>query len=350
MIMVEEKHPDYMWERYPYHQPEAVFSYPADEGRHDPLLKYRKEWWYINFHLTGKTTGVKYGAFISFFKTYPARIFSISDINSQKVYNNIKPGILNSKKNHLELSFISPYKNDYFFNKKEKNKLVPFQYKLNIGGKAKEEKKEMMQLNVDMHCIKPPMIVGNGLVDMGEGWSNYYCQTKIEASGTIKVHGITEPVEGYAWIDHQWGKFNTGLPNKRILWEWFSIKLDDFREIVVGDQWVMHSRKYIGTYTKGLNLFNADFTHEILENYKIKQLDYWYDKRSGRKFARSWRITEPSKDIDLTITSDCPDQAMHVIIDPIAFWEGSCSVSGTIEGKTVSGKAYVELSHSWEKD
>jgi len=119
---------------------------------------------------------------------------------------------------------------------------------------------------------------------------------------------------------------------------------------MAGDSWRKHSGEHCDTHHP-MNLFNADYSLELLEDYTITQLDYWTDPVSGRKFATQWRITEPSKQIDLTVAADYNDQVMCVKLGPVllrCFWEGSCSVSGTIEGTPVSGKAYVELTHSWE--
>lgn len=272
--------PEVNSKHYPYHPLESSYRFPRDEGRHDPIFKYPKEWWYINFHLIGKSTGTRYGAFVAFFKTAPARLFSISDISLQKMYNNIKFGILMTHTDKLDLTFLGPFKRDYFYNKYDGDELVPLQYKLIVSGKSKEEKKEKMELDVDMHCLKPPMVVGNGLVNLGKGWSYYYCETKIKAYGTITVHGTTEPVTGYAWTDHQWGNFNRIFSKNKVNWEWFSIKLDDLREIMVGDIWWPSNKEYCAGY--GLNLFNTNHTHEILNNYKITQLNFWEDKKAER--------------------------------------------------------------------
>ncbi len=117
---------------------------------------------------------------------------------------------------------------------------------------------------------------------------------------------------------------------------------------MVVDSW-WRNGEYYGSLYDGLNLINANYSLELLDNYTITPLDYWTDPVSGRKFATQWRIIEPSKQIDLTITADYNDQVMRwFAVFQRCFWEGSCSVSGTIEGTPVSGKAYVELTHSWE--
>ena len=406
------------WEHYPYNPGGTTISFPKDEGKHDPFLTYPVEWWYANFHLIGSNTGTEYGAFVAFFKSFQFRVFSISDLSEQKMYTNVRFGRIFASDEKLDLNFVcrndgivtlpvtyqstiplsQPVYNqavldvmeeqqisiddftieqsaqpigelgllrhEYWITKTEGGELLPFQYSLMVEGKAQEEDKEEMQLEVDMHCLKPPMIIGgDGLIELGDGYSYYYSQTKIDVTGTLKVHGITEQVTGYAWIDHQWGEFidddhdPIGLA---ISYEWFSIKLDDFREIMTGDTWRRDTGVKDESYSDGINLFNSDSSFELLENYTITQLDFWTDELSGKTFASKWQITEPSKPVDLIITTDIDSQMMHITKNPTllqiitkifpggCFWEGSCSATGTIGGVSVSGKAYVELTHFWE--
>lgn len=342
------------WKQYPYCPPGTSICFPKDEGVHTPINKYPKEWWYANFHLIGETTGNEYGAFVSFFKNSPIRIFSISDIDSQKMYSSVKLGRLITSEDKLDLSFISiitPLNRDRWYTKTDNENLVPFQYKLIVNGRSREDEM-MIKLDVDMNCTKPPLIAGgDGVINIGTGESYYYSLTKIEVTGNITVHGSTECVTGYAWIDHQWGNFNINVPHKKILWEWISIRLNNSREIMVGDTWQRDTKQYYGSFSDGLNLFNADNSLEVLEDYTITQLDFWTDKTSKRTFAIQWRITELSKQIDLIVTADYPDQVIHAALgrfNHLFLWEGTCSVEGTIEGENVNGKAYVESSQSWD--
>lgn len=357
--LITQQRPYYSWEHYPYCPAGTSISFPADEGKHDPFTKYPKEWWYANFHLTGCSTRTEYGAFVAFIKIAQNLFFSISDLNQKKIYSDTKFGILTAAKGELKLTLNGLSNKDYFYTKRMAGNPVPFQYKLIANGIDREQNNQVMRLDVDMHCLKPPMIAGgDGLVDIGNGWSYYYSQTKIKVSGSITVHGTTEDVTGYAWIDHQWGNFNL-FPRERVSWEWFSIKLDDFREIAVGDTWWDNTGERCGNFSDGLNLINANNVQEVLVDYTITPLDFWTDPISKRKFASKWRLTEPTKPIDLTINVDFNNQMMPTIgntstmkfiarIFPYSsFWEGYCSVSGTIGGVSVSGKAYAELIHSW---
>lgn len=361
-IFITQQYQYYNWEQYPYCPTGTSISFPADEGKHNPSLTYPGEFWYISSHLTGCTTGKDYGAFVAFFKHPQMLLFSISDLNQEKIYSDAKFGILNAAEGELNLTFNTLLNKDYIHTKRINGELVPFQYKLIVNGVDREQNNQEMKMDFDMHCTKPPMTIGeDGLVDIGNGWSYYYSQTKICVSGSITVDGTTENINGFAWIDHQWGNFNL-LPSERVSWEWFSIQLDDYSEIMVGDIWWQTNGEKCGSYSDGLNLLNANNIQELQEDYTITQLDFWTDPVSGRKFASKWQLTEPTKPINLTIEADFNNQMVPVFGNPSimkivtqlffnsCFWEGSCSVSGTIGGIPVTGKAYAELTHPWNNN
>lgn len=418
--------PKYIWKRYPYHPPGTNITFPYDEGAHD-ADEYPVEWWYANFHLVGQSTGNKYGSFIAFyeFKTdifdnFEIRFLSISDINENMTYTNVETGVLLAETDYLDLEFVysddyaqydvksfefsyqdtnMPYNNyniyegnkgglplngeqesykvddesmpffnsDHWYTKTDQyNNLLPFQYSLNVGGNSKQDG-QPIELSVDMDCLKQPLMVsGDGYVELGEeGWSFYYCQTKLNVTGTITVHGFEEEIVGEAWIDHQWGDFLIENPPPFgiiVTYEWFSLKLDDNREIVTGAIWdTITGEKINETLYDGLNLLNSDGSLEILEDYNITPTAFWNwtNGSTHRQFASQWNIIESSKSINLTVTPVYPNQVMYVTEDfPLielffsarAFWEGVCSISGTVANESVSGNAYVELTHSYDED
>ena len=360
------------------------------------------------------------------FENLEIRLFSISDLAEEETYTNSKVGTLVASTDHLDLEFIyfnecpeyithkvpinheeylmmtsietnesltssqsamgdrsesSPVQcinveniempnqliqTDSWHTKTNGDDLLPFQYNLSVGGRSHQDD-HPMQLIVDMDCIKRPLIVGgDGLIELGlgDGFTYYYCLTKLLVNGTITVHEVTEEVTGYAWIDHQWGDFanpNPPPPGLVVTYEWFSIKLNDDIEIMTGDTWDRITGEKINqSYAGGLNLLNCDGVLELLEDYTITPQGFWLDDY-GHLFASRWHITESTKPIDLIITPVYPDQMMYFhedlpIIQQIlaevmpgsCFWEGVCTVSGNISGSPVEGKAYVELTHFYE--
>jgi predicted secreted hydrolase len=253
---------------------------------------------------------------------------------------------------------------DHWYTKTDGNDLLPFQYTLVVGDIAQQDS-QPMSLTVDMDCLKQPLIAGgNGFLDLGlYGYSCYYSLTRLAVTGTITVHGITEAINGSAWIDHQWSYFLQepqppfGLP---LTYEWFSLQLDDNREIMVADTWDrITGEKIDQSFMGGLNLLNSDGSLELLDDYTITPLASWNDTTDHCIFSAGWNIIEPSKSIDLIVTPVFNDQVMRarenypvlqqifeMLFSGAFFWEGVCTVSGTIDGNSVNTKAYVELTHS----
>jgi predicted secreted hydrolase len=431
--------PPFVWKMYPYHPPGTVIMFPNDEGAHD-TYEYPIEWWYVNFHLIGQTTGNEYGSMVCYFQLHRAqhdnielRLFTISDIAEGQTYTNRKFGDLSASADHLDLIFApyddnnlnnldfnqyipsnnqavyalsktldtratsmsiqmmpwiadtpdiqstpafaddddngdggGPIQNDVWCTKTDGDDLRPFQYTLIVSGDAQQGDNQLMELSIDMDCVKPPLMVsGEGIVDLGNDSSYYYTLTKLAVEGTITVNGINEEVNGSAWIDHQWGNFINLDPTQppvglRVNWEWFSIKLNDYQEIMVGDLWDRAGNR-LGSYSGGLNLVNFNGFLELLDDYTITQLGYWQDPISQKVFSNQWNIIESSHLINLIITPYFDDQMMRFlenlppwaqqyiahVVPCTCFWEGACTVSGTINSSPVAGKAYVELTHTY---
>jgi len=420
------------WKSYPYLPAETDITFPYDEGMHD-IDENPIEWWYINLHLKGQSSGNNNGSFLAFYQIdFPdllpqLRVFSISDIDNEQSYTNVKIGTLSASEDYLNLEFIGrsddsvshqdsqettyskmglfgsdemmPAKVEtlncpisrlstdeiiqegrrdalpldegsleYWRTKTDEDGLVPFQYEIVMDGIAQEEGSELMQLDIDIDCIKKPLLVGgDGLIDIGDKNSYYYSLTKCVVSGTITIDDMTEPVVGEGWIDHQWGNYvdlnlpKVGLP---VLYEWFSIKVDNHGEILTGDCWWRDTGELINEpYADGLHWYHDNGILEILEDYTIEQLDFWTDEDlSDRTFAVEWQITEESREINLTIKACFDNQMMRAISEYHAiqfltyfvpgscFWEGACTVTGTIGGEQISGYAYAESTHSWEDE
>ena len=255
---------------------------------------------------------------------------------------------------------------DYWYTKYNNQGLLPFQYTLDVSGNSQQDSKPMA-LTVDMDCLKKPLIVGSdGLIYFEDyDFSYYYSLTRLLVTGKITVHGSTEEVSGYAWIDHQWGNFVNQNPppsGLTMTYEWFSIQLYDNQEIIVGDMWDRETGEKIDqSYTDGLNVVNSDGTSELLTEYTITPLTFWNDSNDQRFYSRQWHITESSRDIDLIVTPmffnqvmrfkenyELLQQILEELFPGACFWEGVCTVSGTIKGIPVNGKSYAELTHYYD--
>lgn len=110
--------------------------------------------------------------------------------------------------------------------------------------------------------------------------------------------------------------------------------------------------------TGGMNIVNSDGTANTIQDFLINTEETWYDHDTQNYFASEWHISESSESIDLTIVPLYSNQMMRpienhprlqeilaIIAPGSCFWEGVCSVTGSINNIPVNGRAYVELTH-----
>jgi predicted secreted hydrolase len=90
-----------------------------------------------------------------------------------------------------------------------------------------------VRLNLVARLNKPVTWHGrNGVIPMGHPdaqaqRSFYYSFTGMDVKGTLAIDGREVAVTGEGWLDRQWGHFS------ELGWEWFSLRLDDGREIML---------------------------------------------------------------------------------------------------------------------
>lgn len=338
-----------LWKHYPYSLPGSSIVMPYDEGRHDPPSTYPVEWWYVNWHLVAED-GCRYAGVCAFFKppiVAPGLVlFSVIDLDGGTFYSGARyPLVCSADDSYLNLDFGVPPLTDRWSNRECAGYLLPFEYHISMDW----VNDGIGWLELDVAGMKPPLPVsGDGYVEFGgNAWSYYYSHPRVEIIGRLHLPGfpaLGKRVQGYGWVDHQWAN----LPTASITWEWLSIQLADQRDIMVADVWIEGQEQ--GSFSGGLNYYDAECGLDVLTDYTMVPLRCWYDATHDKVFATAWRVQEPSRQIDLVITAVYEHQVVETTGDIIgaAFWEGACTVSGTIAGQPVYGTAFAEATHSWE--
>src|SRR5262249_31772636 len=70
----------------------------------------------------------------------------------------------------------------------------------------------------------------------------------------------------------------------------------------------------------------------------------WTSPHTGLTYANQFGLAVPSRGMNLTLTPELADQEVYNSTGLVApYWEGSVKVTGTENGRPVSGVGYVEL-------
>jgi predicted secreted hydrolase len=194
-----------------------------------------------------------------------------------------------------------------------------------------------LSLDLELRATKPLVAHGDrGLSAKSDepGNASYYVgYTRMAARGRIGADDVT----GEAWFDHEWS--TSALGPGAIGWDWFSLQLDDGRELMD-----FRIRREDGSSepASGGTLVERDGRTRQLsrDDVRIEVEDRWRSPESGISYPSRWRVLVPSEGLDLLVEPWLRDQEMRM---SFTYWEGAIRV-GRVGGRQAAvGQGYVEL-------
>jgi predicted secreted hydrolase len=157
----------------------------------------------------------------------------------------------------------------------------------------------------------------------------------------LRVGDKTYDVTGFSWFDHEFS--TSSLGKNQVGWDWFCLQLDNHEEIML---YAMRDKSGAidpdseGTWVK------TDGTSERLlpGSFSIAKTGTWRSPRSGAIYPAGWHIVVPGHRADLTVTPAMADQELHLTkMGALDYWEGACSIHGSVADVPVTGVGYTEL-------
>jgi len=317
---------------------------PADHQAHDSVV----EWWYFNGHLEDNEdkqyshmdcffrVDLQKSA-IPFLKHLPQSMpltsrkhvcFAhsvLSDIDRQKNYKAVQNiSLVSDDSFNKELLFIN-YINPFILMGYTNNEIVE------IESNVFQVKTEHVDLT--LRPIKKPLLSrGTGHISLGGDESYYYSMTDFDTTGTISVEGKTLEVKGRSWMDHQWADSSY----RHDKWSWFSLKLDNGTDIMCCEYGVDDKKDYL------VELIEKSGKTKHFDKFILKPgTKIWQSKLTKAEYPMTWEIEIPEHETKLEVKSLATDQEM--IFLAINYWEGPIEITGTIGGKAVKGRGFMEL-------
>jgi predicted secreted hydrolase len=202
-----------------------------------------------------------------------------------------------------------------------------------------------MKIDFLAHPLKPLVLEGvGGLSQKADGVgeaSYYYSYPRLATIGKLRIGETTYDVNGLTWFDHEFS--TSSLGKDQAGWDWFCIQLENREEIML---YAMRDKSGAmdpvseGTWVK------ADGTSERLlpGSFSIEREGSWRSPHSGATYPAGWHIVVPGHRADLTVTPAMADQELHLTkMGALDYWEGACSIEGSIAGAEAKGVGYTEL-------
>ncbi len=323
------------------------FTFPHDHGPHP---EYATEWWYYTGNLSD-AAGDLYGYQLTFFRSAlsPHMPERASDLATNQVYMAhfaITSGPANEHRSFDRFSrgagglagatgdpAYSVWLEDW-----RVDQIGPQQVHLVATADGPEGP---LTLDLVLTETRDPLLHGDrGLSQKGPEPGNasyYYSLVGMQTRGVITFDGESSEVTGLSWMDHEFG--TSALSGDALGWDWFSVTLDNGVVIMFAQIRTLSGQSqdiFEGTlaYPDGRQfVINQD-------DFELTALDQWTSPDTGIVYPSGWQVSFPEYDIELTIQPLIEDQEMDVAF---TYYEGSTLIQGSVNGETVRGRGYVEL-------
>ncbi|MDB5823935.1 MAG: hydrolase [Herminiimonas sp.] len=215
--------------------PGKALSFPADFGAHP---EFRTEWWYATGWLE-QPDGKPLGFQVTFFRSTtahdaanPSRFAPKQLVIAHAALSDPALGkLLHGQKVAREGFGLAWARTDDTDVKLD-------QWRLRRGGASDPAKRSVYDtsivtddfaLSLRMTASQPPLLQGEqGYSRKGEKSgqaSYYYSEPQLVVTGSVARAGVTLPVRGTAWLDHEWS--TTVLDENATGWDWTGINLAD---------------------------------------------------------------------------------------------------------------------------
>ncbi len=363
---------------------------PIDLAIHDlPHASSQTEWWYVNSHLT-TADGRDVALFASFFRIIKARdeqtheplyahsvTWALVDVDSGAYYQESRvdadaprlgldkldrgegvqdPLLRRALREILEAGKV-PYPDRMFEGEvfvHDKKLELDFDglrfWKNDDGSYGLECWHEYFKCGCNLRFTprKEPVRHGdNGLVKGVDGCDMfYYFIPRCEVSGTVTLNAMDVPVTaGQGWYDHEFGghRFDADGDTLRedVAWNWCALQLDDGSDLSAYAMFDLATDESLGQRAVLIDAA-GQVGHFPTSNFEA--LNRWSSTRTFNTYPTKWRLEVPDAEVSLQLEGVIEDQEFVTLISKPAFWEGRVAVSGTIGGREVSGRGWLERS------
>ena len=207
-------------------------------------------------------------------------------------------------------------------------------------------------LELSLSSLKPPVVLDQqtlaGAPERGASALRFYSQSRLAASGTLRVKGVEHALQGLAWFDHGWGALAEALAGGRgqLVANRFQLQLNDGSELAC-----LHLRRRGGGGTPIPSCVWIDADGETL---RLQRRDLTLAPRAagwvaenGVEYPLGWRLLIPARGLELEIEPLFDDATQALSSASIAAasgaWRGAVRVSGQGESEAISGSGRMDL-------
>ena len=311
--------------------------FPDDEGSHP---EFRTEWWYVTGWLNAERAPL--GFQVTFFRTRPhptsanpSRFAPTNILIAHAALSEPKRGRLRHAQRVARAGFglaearrgrMDVLIDDWILTTHD-------------AAYATRIQADELALDLTLRRTQPPLLQGiHGYSRKGprpESASYYYSLPHLRVTGRVRSGGIVLPVEGSAWLDHEWS--SEYMDDEAVGWDWMGINLADGGALMA---FRMRGRDGAALWAAATwrQPDGASRTYDSGE-VEWRPLRWWQSPRTGARYPVGLEVSIGG--VGLVIEPMFDDQENDTRITTGAvYWEGAVTI--TSQGRFV-GRGYLEL-------
>ncbi|MEO6033171.1 MAG: carotenoid 1,2-hydratase [Burkholderiaceae bacterium] len=169
-----------------------------------------------------------------------------------------------------------------------------------------------------------------------EQTSRYYSEPQLAVRGTLTLDGRAAPVQGRAWLDHEWS--DAFLDRDAVGWDWIGMNLDDGGALTAfrlrrADGSPLYAGGSFRPAGGAVRNFTSDEVH-------FTPLRLWQSPASQARYPVQWRIDTPAGRFGVAALLDDQELDSRASTGAI-YWEGLSELRNA-QGQRI-GQGYLEL-------
>ncbi len=172
--------------------------------------------------------------------------------------------------------------------------------------------------------------------------SQYYSQPQLRVSGQLQRSGRSLPVQGLAWLDHEWSE--ALLHPEAVGWDWIGINLDDGASLTA-----FQLRRADGSALWAGGCYRSapgPAGRQTTRTFQPGELVFepgrrWTSPRTGIRYPVEWRVTTPAGRFAVAALLDAQELDSRRSTGAI-YWEGLSELKPADGGPRL-GLGYLEL-------
>lgn len=202
-------------------------------------------------------------------------------------------------------------------------------------------KEKDFEINTTASAVHYPVFTrGASVFDLFGMVIHQFSVPYMKTTGTLTVRNKTYKLDGnnaMSWFDRQWQKQNFKITTE---WSWMAIYLDTGEVISVLDSVGKTDTPRFMTVLRT----DGSLTHSTnVKPFGKCETRHWKSEASGQSYATRWDMEFADFDAKLHVEPVIEQQEIKSSMNKLSKYEGTANVTGTFEGKSVTGLATVEL-------